>query len=194
MAKKDDVTAVTDDATYTQICQDIRFTDDISFKLLGLVPFLSGSGIITVLLKREMLWSEAIYVISLFGALLIFFLFRWELRNIQVCKWLIERAAEIEKNDLKNENDKAHFYRRSVAPLLLRTSFGKTEAEKWIYSITIFAWLTLPWIVWESNPNKIPVQGTEIYLTAGYAGLAVFIFIRTLSSALSKINTEPKAK
>jgi hypothetical protein len=100
----------------------------------------------------------------------------------------------MENKGVNDEDYTGQFKRRSVAPLLLRTAFGKTEAEKWIYGITIFAWLMLPWVVWESNPDKIPVQGTEIYLTAAYAGIAMLIFILTLLSMLAKISTEPKAK
>ena len=33
-----------DDKIYAQLCDDIRKTDDISFKLLGLVPLVSGAG------------------------------------------------------------------------------------------------------------------------------------------------------
>jgi hypothetical protein len=188
--------SISNDTTYEQICEEIRFTDDISFKLLGLVPFVSGSGIIAVLLKSEALMSEAIFLISLFGALLIFFLFRWELRNIQICRWLIECAAEMEKNNPNNKLGRGQFYQRSAAPLILRTPFGKAEAEKWIYSIAIFAWLTLPWLAWPSTPGKVqmPLQAVNINLIVTYIGIAVFIFILTLSSALSKIETEPKVK
>jgi hypothetical protein len=34
---------------YVQMCTDIRFTDEISLKLLGLISLVSGAGILTVL-------------------------------------------------------------------------------------------------------------------------------------------------
>jgi hypothetical protein len=40
----------------------------------------------------------------------------------------------------------------------------------------------------------MPLQAVKINLTVTYIGIAVFILILTLSSALSKIETEPKAK
>ncbi len=40
---------------YTQICADIKATDEISFKLLGFVPLVSGAGILTLFLKTRLL-------------------------------------------------------------------------------------------------------------------------------------------
>ena len=53
----DDVVAFDEKSTalkwwYTEICSHIRTTDEISFKLLGLVPLVSGIGIV-VLLDRS---------------------------------------------------------------------------------------------------------------------------------------------
>jgi hypothetical protein len=102
----------------------------------------------------------------------------------------------MENKGVNDEDYTGQFKRRSVAPLLLRTAFGKTEAEKWIYGITIFAWLILPWIVWESTANTVqtPLQAANMYLTATYVGIAILVLILTLSAALSKISIEPKAK
>ena len=53
----DDVGAFDEKSTalkwwYTEICSHIKTTDEISFKLLGLVPLVSGIGIV-VLLDRS---------------------------------------------------------------------------------------------------------------------------------------------
>ena len=48
---------MTDDTYYTNINNNIRSTDDISFKLLGIVPLFSGSGILVAILKSEYFWS-----------------------------------------------------------------------------------------------------------------------------------------
>ena len=37
---------------YSEINANIRFTDEISFKLLGLVPFVSGAGILGISLSN----------------------------------------------------------------------------------------------------------------------------------------------
>ena len=43
----DDVVKV--EQVYKETCQSIRETDDISFKLIGLVPLFSGGSILTLL-------------------------------------------------------------------------------------------------------------------------------------------------
>lgn len=137
-------------AHYSEICANVRATDEISFKLLGLVPLVSGSGIFVAFLegKTQALALPAIDLLSLFGAVVTFGLFRWELRNIQTCNWLRERASEIEKETLSDkENGVGQFYHRPGAPLIFGLRFGKTEAEKLIYSTSVIAWLSLPWAV-----------------------------------------------
>jgi hypothetical protein len=76
-----------EDSLYVEICTNIRETDDISFKLLGLVPLISGAGVVVALLNSDVLWSPAIYLISILGAGITFGLFRWELKNILICNW-----------------------------------------------------------------------------------------------------------
>jgi hypothetical protein len=68
------------DATqvYEQVCENIRTTDDISFKLLGLVPLISGSGIV-VLLSTNTSFSRLplVLFVGIFGAVVTFGLYRW---------------------------------------------------------------------------------------------------------------------
>ena len=132
---------------YSEICTAIRTTDDISFKLLGLVPLVSGAGIFAVL---DLLggtvasWPTTVFA-SLFGATVTFALFRWELRNIQTCQWLRDRAKEIEQDELKLTV--GPFLGRERAPRVLGIEWGKTQAEKLLYTTTIAAWLSLPAVV-----------------------------------------------
>jgi hypothetical protein len=129
---------------YSEICTDIRTTDDISFKLLGFVPLVSGIGIFAVL---DLLgggvapWPTTVFV-SLFGATITFALFRWELRNIQICKWLRKRAEDLERDELKLTA--GPFLGRHDAPMFLGHHIGKEQAEKLLYTTTIAAWLSLP--------------------------------------------------
>lgn len=132
---------------YAEICTSIRTTDEISFKLLGLVPLLSGTAIV-VLLKAEAKLSPLLLLLCLFGAVISFGLYRWELRNIQTCEWLRDRGAEIESAEFGLE--KGLFVGRSreqfPAPKFLGFQIGKTRAEGIIYVATIIAWLVLPWV------------------------------------------------
>lgn len=131
---------------YAEICTSIRTTDEISFKLLGLVPLLSGT-VMVVLLRAEVKPTPLLLLLSLFGAVTTFGLYRWELRNIQTCEWLRARGAEIESIEFGLE--KGLFAGRSreqfTAPKFLGLQIGKTRAEGIIYIATIIAWLVLPW-------------------------------------------------
>src|SRR5687768_13834377 len=133
---------------YTNLNNNIRFTDDVSFKLLGLVPLFSGSGMLVAVMRSEYFWSPAIYAIAAFGALVTFGLFRWELRNIQTCRWLINRGAALERTE--DQTKAGQFYQRPKSPM----GVGKTEAEKMIYGVTIFTWLLLPWLVYTTAQVK----------------------------------------
>ena len=143
---------------YVEICNDIRTTDDISFKILGLVPFISGAALVTILDAHRLSASALIYV-SVVGVVLTFGFYRWELRNIQTCQWLIDRAADIEKAALGLFGSEAkpagQFYGAPLSPRLLRwlhrpghprrpIRVGKKGAEHIIYLATMLAWLALP--------------------------------------------------
>jgi hypothetical protein len=142
---------------YKDIGNNIRVTDDISFKLLGIVPLASGvgSGALTILEKSKPLegysWL-AVTGLSALGALVTLGLFRWELRNIQKCNWLISRAANFETQILHKENlqfdgmtKQEHLSAKTISEVrvssLFETPWGKTQAEKLVYLAAIGAWL-----------------------------------------------------
>jgi hypothetical protein len=70
---------------YTETCTSIRYTDEISFKLIGFVPLLSG-GVLTFLgsQKPPSIESTGALSLALFAGATTLALFRWELRNIQL--------------------------------------------------------------------------------------------------------------
>ena len=128
---------------YAEICSNIRATDEISFKLLGLVPLVSGAGIFVLLDRsKQPTWSPMAIFAAVFGAVVTFAIYRWEIRNIQTCRWLIDRAAELERNELGLA--RGQFHARDPAPALFGRKMGKTEAERLLYWTTIAAWLLLP--------------------------------------------------
>jgi hypothetical protein len=132
---------------YAEICATIRTTDEVSFKLLGLVPLLSGAAIVS-LSKGGPPGSPLLVFVSLFGAVVSFGLYRWELRNIQTCGWLRDQGAAIEAEEFGL--GKGQFAGRTrnefPPPRFLGFPIGKTEAERIIYTATIIAWLILPWV------------------------------------------------
>jgi len=128
------------ESVYKEICQNIRETDSISFKLLNLVPLGStlGGGLLTILQKNSLLQNSppsvsaaAIVLLSLAGTIIVFGLYIWELRNIQKCKWLIARAADLEPQgavQYKGWEEQTK-------------TWSKTLAESLIYIASMFIWL-----------------------------------------------------
>ncbi len=142
---------------FPEICANIRALDENSFKLLSFVPLVSGSAIVVVLLKGEAGWSWITLLLSLAGALVTFGLYRWEFRNIQICKWFQECADEAQRNEFGTEAGKEQFAIRTQKILpkfsnsdfdnldkLLGRSITQRAAERIIYWTTIAAWLLLP--------------------------------------------------
>lgn len=133
---------VASESIYKEICQNIRETDAISFKLLNLVPLGStlGGGLLAILGKNALLQgtsrlvaASAIVLLSVAGATIVFALHKWELRNIQKCKWLIDRASDL-------ENEGAVQYKR-WSDQKAQGDWGKTRAEKVIYNASMLIWM-----------------------------------------------------
>ena len=127
-------------AAYQEICENIRETDRISFKLLSFVPLVSsvGAGTLTLLHDSTLLdeiphpiLAVAIILLSLTAASIVFGLFKWELRNIQKCDWLIDRAATLEKEGGISQYEGWENQ---------TSAWGKTRSEKLIYRIAIVVW------------------------------------------------------
>jgi hypothetical protein len=141
---------------YKQLLADIRITDDISFKLLGFVPLVSGGGVIAssvgALFVQTNAWSPALVFISVFASIVTFGFYRWEQRNIQRCNWLIERAATVEREEFGLAV--GEYAGRPSAPTVLGVPMGKTESETLIYWATIVAWLLVPVVVAIAHPLK----------------------------------------
>ncbi|HEX8147622.1 MAG TPA: hypothetical protein VF591_10620 [Pyrinomonadaceae bacterium] len=148
---------------YQEICGNIRATDEISFKLLGTVPLVSGvgAGALTVLEKSQLLAAYSDYAVisfSALGALVTFGLYRWEMRNIQKCRWLIARAADFEQELLGPKPPGQRGVQfvgwsedRTPVPSIFKRPWGKTQAEKFIYGGAIAAWFVPLMIVLLKN-------------------------------------------
>jgi len=175
MASEDDQTAGLIEF-YKEICTNIRATDDISFNILRAVPVVSalGSGALTFLQSPDQPSNQpacAVAALALLGALVTVGLFRWELRNIQKCKWLIACAGDVEHEVI----DKLLLTTKGRPPFrgmisdgdpkpakmddtsvsskgkwLRPRKWGKTESAKLIYAAAVVAWLI---------PVAIAVQG-----------------------------------
>jgi hypothetical protein len=152
------------DQRWRELCNGIRATDDISFKLLALVPVVTIAGIATSLFKAEPRFTAVVALLSLFAAAATRALWIWERRNIQTCRWLRARAAELEAQVLDAETP-GHFLSVPLQP----GGQGKTEAEQLVYGLTIGAWLLLPGAVFMS---QLPTASTATWLGAAAYGLS----------------------
>jgi len=99
----------------------------------------------------------AVVALSTLGAVVVLGLFRWELRNIQKCNWLISRAANLEMQILHKESLQfagmarhEHLVAKCIEDVhvssLFKWHWGKTQAEKVVYLAAIAAWLVPLWI------------------------------------------------
>lgn len=160
------------DRLYAETCNSIRATDDISFKLMGFVPLVSGAALLSLFLKESIAPSKAplVVALALFAALITLGLFRWELRNIQTCGWLRQRAEVLEQALVTT----------SHAPIQPKppNKIGKTEAEKSIYSFTILSWLIMPMIVTNTVQNVL----FRIYII-----VAVVIAVLTVLTVIKSV-------
>lgn len=159
------------DPRWEGLCHHIHTTDDISFKLLALVPLVSIAAIATTLLKETIGFTPVVGLLSLFAAAVTLALWIWERRNIQTCMWLICSAAEFEKRAFGIEIPD-QFFATPAKP----DKLGKAEAEKLVYGLTIAAWLLLPGAVfaphWQGPHSDPTWYGVGAYaLAAGLLGL-----------------------
>lgn len=171
------------DKLYEQINANIRATDEISFKLLGLVPLVSGAALGTLVLKDASsvgarLSPALVTLFALFAAAVTLGLFRWELRNVQECSHLLGFARALARENLGKCGVPDVQQARPPRP----QGIGKTEAEKIIYGATILAWLALPPAVGAVSVS----QPDAVVRTIAYVILASAIAIGVVASLVAR--------
>lgn len=168
---------------YEVLQAGIKETDQTSFKLLGLVPLVNGAALLTAVLGLGSSRAPAVFVLSLFGAVVTLGLFWWELRNIRYCLWYIELTESFEVPLLGEIGVPEQLRRRPAAP----GGVGKRKAEKLIYSTVIFSWLTLPVaLLAPSSPSRI------VWLA--YAAIAVAVIGWTVRAVRAEVELPGKTR
>ena len=165
---------LSDAELYEQWCAYIRATDDISFKLIGIVPLVSGTGLLTILFAAPP--PRVLITLSLFAAAITLGLFRWELRNLQNCKWLVYYADELEKTVLGSDPEMKKLEEWPDPPHWI----GKSEAEKFIYTVTIVTWLALP-------PLLLTFDQSGPWFWQLYVPIATVIALATVVSLFARV-------
>jgi hypothetical protein len=128
------------DKRYELLCAAIKSTDEISFRLLGIVPFITGGAIVGLLLKGEVN-TRWLVIVSIFGAIVTFGLYVWERRNMSHCEWLRDQAAKLEENEFHLAS--GQFLGGPKVEHLFGLNVRKRSAEAIVYGSAILAWLAL---------------------------------------------------
>jgi len=121
---------------YDLMCTHIGTTDDISFKLLGLVPVMSGTGVFLLAFQGGSLGTYTTILITLIGMAITLGIAVWERRNIMRCVQLIKLAKRLEVRLPVRQ-----FQSTGGEPTLFRIKLNKRLAESIIYSASVVAWL-----------------------------------------------------
>ena len=192
----DDSRRASASTVYSELCERLRFTDEISFKLLGFVPLVSGATFAVVLLKGDSFLSPAVYYLSALGALITLCLFGWELRNLKTCNHLCHRIDSFPGANPTYENE---------APWLIgkKGRIGKTQVEKLLYSVLTLSWLTLPYAACSiaaeradeaSKPNclNLPVWWLVV-VAASFLVVLLFLMVDVKSSKKSESEASTEA-
>jgi hypothetical protein len=162
---------------YEAIQKGIIDTDAISFKLIGLVPLVSATGLLTIVLGQSD--SRVLPLLSIFAAAVTLGILGWELWNIQTCHWYINFAHELERRTLEPLGLPDYVIER---PGKFPAGFGKHNAAKVIYATTIATWLVLP----PAMQGFWNIGGVLIGL---YCALALIIVVYTITAL--KASTDP---
>jgi len=164
---------------YAELCTGIRETDSISFRLLNLVPLVTGTALAALVIREKPLPPELVTLFALFAAAITVGLFRWELWNVQKCHWLVKYAEGIEKRALLQDG---LFLERPPDPQRV----GKAEAEKLIYFVTIIVWLATPLAL---GAVKLQAQATGLSCLYLWATVVISIVAAVSVFAKTEVST-----
>jgi hypothetical protein len=68
---------LSEEALYKELYGHLRGTDDVSFKLLSIVPLISGTGIIALFWGKDAVPPPVVWLLSLFAASVTVAVYRW---------------------------------------------------------------------------------------------------------------------
>jgi hypothetical protein len=115
---------------YSEVCRSYQAVADFRAKLLALLPIATGAGGLLILTRADTV-KQYLAPIGIFGGLVTFGLFVYELRGIQRCKALIATGRDLEA-DMGIVN--GQFGSRPKA-----RGFISAETAGWIVYSTVFA-------------------------------------------------------
>lgn len=126
-------------SVYSEICNGWRTLTNVRFKLLGLLPLVSGTVLITLLSTKDnsyrLDWHWQV-VVGMFGLVVTLGLLIYEKRNSSLYNDLIGRGRQIE-NELGVHT--GHFRGRPKAGKIIKHSAGLNT----IYTGSVAAWIII---------------------------------------------------
>jgi hypothetical protein len=122
---------------YQETCKTHAAIADFRAKLLALLPIASGTGIFLLLGKLEGESRKLLLPIGVFGALVTFGLFMYELRGIEDCTVLRRRGKNIEEAlDVRLPNSQYGFWPGSKLALV-----DEIGAAWIVYMTVLITWI-----------------------------------------------------
>jgi hypothetical protein len=160
---------------YEEICKSYNAITDFRGKLLGFLPFASGTGLLILTLNpdsRDQHWG-IFFAIGLFGSVATLGLFSYELRGIQRCLYLIELGRHIEGKLCIDGQFK-------LRPEPGSPFIGASFAGCLIYPMVLAAWIFVALVkigiaLAEMNIGDFTVGKSVGFGLAGAIALGVFI-------------------
>lgn len=147
---------------YQEICRSYHGISEFRAKLLGLLPLASGAGIFALWNRPSV--APILLPIGVFGLMVTFGLFVYELRGIQRCNALIDAARDLEA-ELGVDGQ---FLRR---PPPVAGFIGSTLAARVIYPAVSASWVFLIFArteIFFSPPVPAGVLGAVFFFLAFY--------------------------
>jgi aminoglycoside 6'-N-acetyltransferase I len=138
---------------YQQLCESYRAIDDFRMKLLGLLPLATGAGILLLANDKISFVMPFLLPVGVFGALIAFALFSYELYGVMKCHRLIETGRRLEEGNGLKVFD-GQFRSR---PGALLGFINEPFASGIIYPAVLAAWTFVALL---AQPIPIPPQAS----------------------------------
>lgn len=176
-------------ALYQEVCKSYHAVDDFRAKLLGLLP-LASSGIFILLGDsllnpvKKLAVQQYLGPIGLFGFMITFGLFTYEIRGTQRCSALIKLGKKLEDSlgVVGQFNYRPSDVKVKIVPSFLGLRLSVTLAGRVIYSSMLAAWLFVALI---NNPFGWLIS-ISIFLLFFVTSQIVYTVIGTGLDALDK--------
>jgi len=145
---------------YDELCTSYRAIDDFRAKLLGLLPLITGGGLVVLTKDVAQVPPDAFLPIGCFGALVTLGLLAYEIYGIRKCHALIDAAQVLEKRMILPVPGQFR-----ARPLSVLGFVNEPFAAAIIYPAVMAAWIYLA----TYSPPDSPVHQAVWVFFVGFA-------------------------